>query len=252
MTAKARPVRRSRPSFAARLRTYWVLGVLLAGLIGWGGWTLATWPGFHLHTLTVTGLSRVARREVVARAAIDAHANVWLLDRTAIERRIGTIPYVDTARVHRRPLAMVWIEVAERTVEACVRDAARHLVTVDRDLRVLASGCARGTTLAYDVRSRVAARPGDFLHDAELARLQRDARALAAAGDRFGSLGYDAFGALEATLYDGIKVRFGDDADLAVKQRLIGPILAQLGRRTGDVRAVDLRAPATPVVEYRR
>jgi hypothetical protein len=46
-------------------------------------------------------------------------------------------------------------------------------------------------------------------------------------------------------------VKFGDAADLVEKGRLIEPILAELGPRANDVRAVDLRAEATPVVEYR-
>jgi predicted deacylase len=33
---------------------------------------------------------------------------------------------------------------------------------------------------------------------------------------------------------------------------LIGPILAQLGPRVDDVRALDVRAPTTPVVEFAR
>lgn len=247
-----RPLRRSRPSLVRRLRAFWLLGAVLAIALGYGGWALATWPGFHLKTLSVTGLTRVSDRAVIARAALDPNVNVWLLDRAAIERRVAAIPYVATVRVHRRPLANVWIEVTERTPEACVRDRAKRAITVDGDLRVLESGCAPGTALVYEVRGEIAAAPGAFLHDAELARLQRDARALAATGDRFRSLRHDGVGTLEATLHDGIEVRFGDDVDLGVKQRLIGPILAQLGRRAEDVRAVDLRAPATPVVEYRR
>jgi hypothetical protein len=49
----------------------------------------------------------------------------------------------------------------------------------------------------------------------------------------------------------GIQIRFGDDDDLDRKRRLIAPILAQLGPRLADVRAVDLRAPGTPVVDFR-
>lgn len=252
MRSTARPLRRSRPSLARRLRAFWLLGVVAALALGWSGWALATWPGFELRALTVTGLNRVAERYVVARAAIDPRVNVWLLDRAAIERRIEAIPYVATARLHRRLVANVWIEVAERSPSACVRDGTGHVFTVDRDLRVLELGCTPVATLAYDVRSDLAARPGAFLHDGELLRLQGDALALATTGDRFRSVRHDGVGALEATLHDGIRVRFGDDTDLEVKQRLIGPILAQLGRRAADVRSVDLRAPATPVVEYRR
>ncbi len=246
-----RPLRRSRPSLARRLQTFWIVGVVAVLALVGGGWALATWPGFHVKALTVTGLTRVAHRDVFARAAIDPHANIWLLDRGAIEHRIAAIPYVATARVHRRPLASIWIEVTERSADACVRDAYGDAYTIDRELRVLASGCTADTTRAYDLRARLATDPGAFLHDAELIRLHRDAQTLAETGDRFRAFRHDDVGALEATLHDGIRVKFGDDGDLAVKQRLIGPILAQLRSRVGNVRVVDLRAPATPVVEYR-
>ncbi len=246
-----RPLRRSRPSLARRLRTFWILGVVAIAAVAAGGWALVTWHGFHVGALTVTGLARVEQRDVLTRAAIDPHANIWLLDRGAIERRISAIPYVASAWVHRRPLASVWIEIAERTADACVRDPSGDAYTVDRDLRVLTDGCSAGTTRVYDLRAQLTTKPGAFLHDAELVRLHRDAGALATTGDRFRAFRHDDAGALEATLHDGIRVKFGDDGDLAVKQRLIAPILAQLGARVASVRAVDLRAPATPVVEYR-
>ncbi len=244
--------RRSRPTIRARLRTYWLLAVVVAGVTAGALVAIARLPVFDLKWLAVTGLAHVSRSEVVARAAIDPDANVWLLNRTAIRRRVEAIPYVDTARVHVRPPADVWIDVSERVAEACVRDRPGRTVTIDAAGRVLETGCA-GDLAVYAVRDRIDARPGDFLHDDELAALQTDARALAGRGDRYLEFDHDAFGQFEATLAGGIRVRFGDDDDdLAGKQRLIGPILAQLGPRAGNVRAVDLRAPGTPVVEYRK
>ena len=243
--------RRSRPTLKARIRTYWLLGLVLAGATAWGVVTLVRLPVFHLKSLAVTGLAHVSRDEVVARAAIDPSADVWLLNRTAIRQRLEAIPYVDTARVHVRPLAAVWIEVAERVPEACVRDGGGGLATVDAALRVLERGCPDGLPV-YSVGTRLDEEPGTFLHDPELAALQTDARALAGRAGRYREFDHDAFGQLEATMASGIRVRFGDDDDLPRKERLIGPILAQLGPRAGNVRAVDLRAPDTPVVEYRK
>jgi cell division septal protein FtsQ len=233
------------------VRTFWLLGIVLLGAAVWGGWTLATLPALRLKSLAITGLDHVSRDEVLARAHLDSSSNVWLFDRTAIARRIEALPYVATARIHVRPLANVWIEIAERHPAACVRDRNAQEWTIDRDSRVLDDGCDPSLPLRYLLKGRLAARPGVFLHDAELATLQGDARALAEGGDRFREFSHDAFGELEGTMHDGIAVRFGADGDLERKQRLIGPILAQLGPRASDVRAVDLRAPATPVVVYR-
>lgn len=233
------------------MRTYWLLGLVVAGATAWAVVSVARLPAFHLKSLAVTGLVHVSRDEVVARAAIDPNADVWLLNRTAIRRRLEAIPYVDTARVHVRPLAAVWIEVTERVPEACVRDGGGALATVDSALRVLERGCPGGNEV-YAVRTTLDEEPGVFLHDSELAALQSDARALAGRAGRYREFDLDGFGQLEATMASGIRVRFGDDDDLPRKERLIGPILAQLGPRAGDVRAVDLRAPDTPVVEYRK
>ncbi len=244
--------RRSRPTLGARLRTYWLLGLVLAGVAAWATVTVVRLPVFHVKSLTVTGLARVTREQVIARAAIDPEVDVWLLDRTAIERRVEAIPYVESARVGVRPPADVWIEVTERIADACVRDGSGRSLTLDPALRVLETGCA-DVLPVFAVRGPLDATPGAFLHDAELAALEADARALAGRGQSYREFDHDAFGQLEATLAGGIRVRFGDDDDdLAGKQRLIDPILAQLGPRAGDVRAVDLRAPSTPVVEYRR
>ena len=244
--------RRSRPSLGARMRRFWLVGLVAVALALWGGWTLVTLPAFKLKSLAITGLERVRGADVVARANIDRSANVWLLDRGAIARRIQALPYVGTARVHVRPLANVWLEIAERRPEACLRDAAHRAYTIDGDARVLETGCDAALPLTFVVRARLDAAPGAFLHDAELATLQRDARALAADGERFHTFSQDAFGELEATMFDGITVRFGGDEDLDRKQRLIAPILAQLGPRAAAVRSVDLRALTAPVVEYRR
>jgi len=244
--------RRSRPSFGARLRRFWIVGVVVLGAAGWGGATLAALPAFHLHELAVTGNVRVARADVVARAAIDRHANIWLLDPRAIERRIAAIPYVLNARVHRRPPGNIWIEIAERQPEACVHDTAGHEFLVDAQLRVLSELCTPEFSLSFDVRSSLeGAGPGTFLRDPELLALQADAQALLPGAEAYREFSHDEFGELQATMHDGIEVRFGDDDDLDRKRRLIAPILAQLGPRVADVRAVDLRAPSTPVVDFR-
>lgn len=241
---------RRKRSFLRRLRPFWIVGIVIAGFAAWGGVALANMPAFQLKSLDVTGLSHVAQSDVIARADIDRHANVWLLDTAAIERRIEAIPYVSSARVHRRPVANVWIEVVERIPDACVRDASGREYTLDDSLRVLEDGCSHPELTRYSLRSRLVLRPGAFTNDRELAELERDAHALGESSN-FASFAHDTYGGLDGTLRGGVEVRFGDDADLDRKQRLIGPILADLGPRALDVRAVDLRAETTPVVEFK-
>jgi len=244
--------RRAKRTLRARVGTYWILGTIVACAFAWGMWTLATLPAFRLHDLAVTGTSRVARADVVRLAAIDPHENVWLLDRGAIERRVETIPFVLTAVVHRRPLGSVWLDVTERAPEACVLDRSGNEALVDVKLRVLSRACAGDANVTYAIRGTLNLRPGAFVRDPEVAALQSDAHALSATGDRYRSFAHDGYGELEAVLPSGIEIRFGDDDDLARKQRLIAPILAEVGPRLRTVRSVDVRAPSTPVVEFRK
>jgi cell division septal protein FtsQ len=241
-----------QPSLRARIGRFWLIGLAVVAILGAGAWGLSGLPVFRLQRLVIAGNAVVPRAEIATRAAIDPGQNVWLLDRSAIERRIDGIPYVLAAHVRVRAPATVEIAVVERRPEACVRDSGGHELLVDSELRVLEEICSPEPPLAFDVRSGIDGGPGVFLHDPELQALAADARSLSTGGDRYRSFAHDAFGELEATLANGIAVRFGDDADLERKRRLVGPILAQLGPRAGDVRSVDVRAPATPVVEYRK
>ncbi len=246
--------RRSRRSLHVRLRRYWVVAGVLAIVLVGALWALARLPAFRLHELAIMGERHVGRAAIENRAAIDPHANIWLIDTVAVERRIEGIPYVRDAHVRRRPPGTVWIDVTERTPAGCVRDPAGHEWLVDADLRVLEEFCTPAASVTYDVRVPLSAGPGTFLNAPELRLLVADAAALGAQGaaDRYRAFSHDAFGELEAVMRDGIAVRFGDDADLDRKERLIGPILAQLGPRVDDVRALDVRAPTTPVVEFTR
>jgi hypothetical protein len=233
------------------LRPFWIVGLVVAGLAAWGGVALANMPAFQLKSLDVTGLSRVSRADVLARAQIDRRANVWLLDVAAIERRVDAIPYVETAHVHRRPVASVWIEVVERTPDACLHDGAGREYTIDDTSRILEAGCGSGDLTHFTLQAPLAVRPGAFVTDRELAAFRSDQNALGAAAANFDAFSHDRFGGLCATLRDGVRVEFGDDTDLDQKQRLIGPILSELGPRALDVAAVDVRAETTPVVEFR-
>jgi cell division protein FtsQ len=247
--------RRSKPSLGARARTYWIPAILAIAVAAGLGWALAAAPMFRLSRIDVVGTGRVAGSDVIARANLNPNENVWLADVRGAERRIEAIPYVLSAHVHRRFPAAVRISIVERVPEACLRDANENQFTVDAELRVLATGCSQAPDLAYVTRSALNVKPGDFVTDEALVALRRDAQALVAPSGapalRFTTFAYDAAGQLDATLAGGVRIRFGDDDALAEKERLVGPILASLGSRAANVRAVDLRAPATPVVEFR-
>jgi cell division septal protein FtsQ len=244
--------RRSKPSLLARLRRYWIIGILGAVVLLIAGRLAERAPLFEARTPAVSGNARVPAALVVRRAAIDPHANVWLLDARAVERRVEAIPYVLRATLHRGFPGGSRIEIAERKPDGCVRSDVA-LVTIDADRRVLQDGCL--APVVFIVRGATEFAAGSFVADPALQRLQTDARTLDARGRKLTDFAFDDFGELEATLPGGIRVRFGEDGedgDLGLKQRLIGPILAALGPRVTSVSAIDLRAPSTPVVEHKR
>jgi cell division protein FtsQ len=242
--------RRRKRSLATRLRVLWVFIVVIIGALAYTVYLFVTLPALRVGSVDVqiAGLS-VSEADVLRAAEIDRAANVWLLDTTAIARRIEAIPYVDTAIVSRQPPAHVTITVTQREPVACVHSGAL-VVTVDARRRVLQAGCARTSALQLTLRDTPLGAPGTTASAPALNALLADGRQLRAADVAVRWLGRDAYGGLVAIDAQGIDVLFGSDADLAQKAKLVAPILAaaQSGRR---VRALDLRASTTPTIEYR-
>ena len=50
---------------------------------------------------------------------------------------------------------------------------------------------------------------------------------------------------------NGLRLLLGSEKDLAQKLALVDPILSQVVGKQRRVAAIDLRAPATPVIVYR-
>jgi cell division protein FtsQ len=245
--------RRAGPSPAARLRSLWIVWLLLGLLLAVGAYQVMLWPGFHLQRLVVTGTSIVSPDEVAHRAAIDRTKNIWLQDMHTAAARVEAIPWVAQAHVHRMLPASVTIVVVERSAQGCVVAANGDRFTVDASARVLEAGCARIARPIFLVPQMPNLPvPGTFVHSAELAQLQNDASALERLQPAtFVTLSLDTFGSLEAVMRSGIRVKFGGDDDLAMKARLLDSILASSSVRLPDLAGVDLRAPAAPVVDYR-
>ena len=244
----ARPLRRrSKRSLAVRIRIAWVLIVFALLVLGGLAYVLVTAPQFRVRSVSVrSDGTHVTSAEVLRHANIGADANLWLIHAHAVAARIETIPYVLQARVERHPPASVLIVVTERTPSACIIGSAP--VTIDATLRVLQAGCAPPELVRIAVPAGLPPAPGTVLGDPPVAALVHDAATLAAAGLTLRSVARDRFGGLVALDATGVTLLLGEDADLAAKAALIGPI-RQAAKR--PLRVIDLRAPATPVVTYR-
>jgi hypothetical protein len=253
--ARSRPrvvPRRRKPSVAARARPFWVLAALaLAVLVALGVW-LAQAPFFRITRVIVDVPlgSPVSTAHVRNAAAIAPQANLWLLQPGAIARRIEAIPYVDRASVHRAqfPAPFVELSITLRRPAFCWQTGAAE-VTLDAGGRVLQLGCA-GPAIPRLIAVAAPPAPGVAVADPSIVRLLADADTLAGAGLSMRRLYWDRWGGLEGIDASGVILRLGDDADLGVKAALVGPVRAGVGAKR-SVRAIDLRAPGTPTVEFR-
>ncbi|MFN2449177.1 MAG: cell division protein FtsQ/DivIB [Candidatus Baltobacteraceae bacterium] len=231
------------------LRPFWFIFFVLAVAAVAGGFYAAAWPGFYAHTVRITGNRIVPAGQIGARAQIATHTNVWLQDMAAAAARVRAIPYIDAVRIHRSLPAHVTIAVTERVPSAVLQGNGSR-VFVDSALRVLQA--ATGDSALPVIYARVPLpAPGAFVRDADVQRLRNDAARLAQAHVIVRSVQYDTYGDLIAVMSGGVRLLLGDDADLAQKSTLVAPILSQLSAQGRRIAAIDLRAPKTPVVQYR-
>jgi cell division protein FtsQ len=235
-----------------RLRVFWIFIFILLVAAAFAGFRIATWPGFFPKSVTVSGTDHVTVADVLKRAAIPGDRNIWLIDKRAAEKRVDALAWVRTTHIHRVLPANVRIAVIERTPVACIESSSgRYLV--DASGAVVETSCnAAPNIVAIEWPSLAPQRAGSVVDVAQLSRFLTDVATLRAHRLEPARASFDRFGGLDVTLGSRITVRFGDDRDLAAKAGLIDPILQAYGKRIWDVAVIDLRAPATPVVEERR
>jgi hypothetical protein len=242
--------RRSRTPLAVHVRTFWVLAALIAVAVAALVVAVVEAPQLRVRAVTanVPSSGPVRAGDVLAAARVAPESNLWLLDTGAMRRRIEAIPYVETAVAHRAqfPEPAIAFDVTLRTPTGCVRTAG-GVVTIDASTRVLQRGCAAADLPFVDAGSGDAPPPGETLAAPDIERLLSDAKAIAAVVP-VRIVRRDRFGGLEAVDSDGVTLRLGTDDDLGAKLALIGPIERSTGGK--KLRAIDLRAPNTPVVEF--
>lgn len=253
MTVRAKVLRRrTKPSLAARVKTFWVLaalGVVAALAVAYA---IADAPQLRVRSVdaVVPAGGPVSTHDVLAAARVEPSANLWLLDTGAIRQRVEAIPYVDRSEVHRAqfPQPAVSLAVTLRRPTGCVR-SANGVVTIDATARILQTGCVDAALPLVDVGPNQVAAPGSTLNAPDVMQLLADAttigRHLTVRVVR-----RDRYGGIEAVDPLGVVLKFGTDDGLEQKLALVEPIRRSVA---GDrpVRAIDLRAPDTPVVEFR-
>lgn len=223
----------------------------LAGILSVAaGAFLTMWSGFDPSHVAVTGNRRVSSREILRVAEIPANRSIWLENTKAIAARIRTIPYVGMASIHRLAPASLRIAVSERVPFAVLTSEGQSVV-VDRELRVLSPAAGDELLPAFVLTLHGSLVPGTFVtaHDAFV--LRDVYTTMASGGLTPATLAFDRYGDIIAGISGGPRLLLGQPDDIGRKVRLINAILAQVVHRQQSVSAIDVRAPATPVVVYR-
>jgi hypothetical protein len=250
MSTVSRARRRTKTSIAGRVRTFWVIALLSACVVAALGVAFANAPLLRIRSVTanVPANGPVTQGMAIAAARIDPDANLWLLNTGAIRVRLDAIPYVASAAVHRAqfPHPAVVLDVTLRTPTGCVT-TSNGTMTIDATARVLQTGCVSALLPQVDIGIGPAVVPGAILTAPDIDRLLADAKAIGA-HIPVRTVRRDRFGGLEAVDSRGVILKFGSDADLPAKLALVEPIRRSAGGR--PLRVIDLRAPATPVVEF--
>lgn len=250
MSARQRKSKRVKRSAAARIRPFWILFALAGILSVAAGAFFTMWSGFDPSHVAVTGNRRVSSSEILRVADIPTNRSIWLENTKAIAARIRTIPYVGMASIRRLPPASLTIAVSERVPFAVLTSDGQSAV-VDRELRVLSPAAGDELLPAFVLTLHGSLTPGTFVtaHDAFV--LRDVYTTMASGGLTPAILSFDRYGDLTASMSRGPRLLLGQSDDIGRKVRLINSILAQVVRRQENVSAVDVRAPATPVVVYR-
>jgi hypothetical protein len=223
----------------------------LAGILSVAAGAFFTmWSGFDPSHVAVTGNRRVSSSEILRVADIPANRSIWLDNTKAIAARIRTIPYVGKASIHRLPPASLTIAVSERVPFAILTSEGRSVV-VDRELRVLSPAAGDELLPAFVLTLHGSLAPGTFVTARDASVLRDVYTTMASYGLTPAMLAFDRYGDVIAEVSGTPRLLLGQPDDIGRKVRLITAILAQVVHRQESVSAIDVRAPATPVVVYR-
>jgi cell division protein FtsQ len=239
---RRREVRRER-QLARRRRTVtvMVIGVVLLVLV-----VIERSPLVGLESIEVVGVQRLTEDEVLDAADLELGTSTLRLRLGRVEDRVAALPLAREVSARRLDPLRVRIEVVEREPVLVARGGGVGPVLVDRSGWVIDEGEVEGlpTVALRDVPPAVGERGPEAgpLDEAVTTwhglsgplRAEVVAYREAAPGD------------LELELRSGVTVRFGRAERIDEKVRALGAVLEDVGETS--ITAVDVRAPARPVV----
>lgn len=113
-----------------------LFAAITAGAIFGGRYTYdwaRTSPTFALKRVTFTGLQRASESDLLRLASLGAGQNLWNLDVSALERVMGSAPWVKSIEISRHFPDAVSVKVVEHEPEAIVALGDLYLLDSDGD-----------------------------------------------------------------------------------------------------------------------
>ena len=216
-------------------KTLFVL-LAAAGIVAAVVWALAGSRLLVVRVVTVTGLHRVSRAQVIAAAGIQHGIPLIRVNTSAVGRRIGAITQVSSARVSRSWPDGIDIAVTERVPALAVRGAGGYQL-IDPDGVTVASVRRRPQRLALFIPSRpVRGSPAVAAAAAVIRELP------AQLSQRVVSVAAPAAGDVTLHLNGGVTVFWGNAGQSAAKQRTLTVLMAATAPHA---RYYDVSMPGT-------
>ncbi len=215
--------------------------VLTAGL----AWA-ASWRGFRPGHVEVIGNTRVATGRILAVAAIDPHVNIWLQSSGGIAARVLRIRSIAHVSVNRSLPNRVALVVSQRVPEArlvagdgsCAVDSRGYLFPLQQ----------KDETLPAIVAKRRNCSTRRLPPASRTMRLLSVLQRADAAGVPLATLTLDRYEEERGSLADGTLLYIGDGTQLERKFDEVQALKKRLHSTWAHIKALDLRAPSTPVV----
>ena len=230
----------------SRLRPFALVALFALLVVTAGLAWAASWRGFRPRHIEVIGNTRVATARILAAAAIDPHVNIWLQSSGGMTARLLRIRSIASVSVHRSLPNRVTLVVSQRIPEA-------RLVAGDGSCAVDRRGYLfplqpKDDTLPAIVAKRRSCSERRLPTASLTMRLLSVLRRADAAGVALAALTLDRYQEERGTLADGTLLYIGDGTQLERKFAEVQALEKRLHSTWAHIKALDLRAPSTPVV----
>ena len=233
----------SWPSFrwVRHLRSPWIVGLALLGLVSVLGWLMFFSPVFSARTIVVVGSEQVTDDQVREAAEIPAGMSLARLPLTDIATRIEELDAVASARVERQWPNTVRIVVTERRAVAVVpSDGGFGVVGSDGvTYRVLASR-PDDLPMLERLTSEAASSTSWMSGDASVAAFTVARELPRSFATRVDLITADSVREVQLTLRNGVVVEWGNAGNTQDKAAVVVQLLARHASR------YDVSVPEAP------